>query len=391
MSKTPLSFNVNNGHPLIPRQHNYTLDRKLVSIHSEDRDYCKWPDSSHFEITLPEDMVNVQSLRLAEAGLPANFYNISKQFCNTKLLYSTPTIYQEDDETQEYCKINEPTCNIITNLDPCKKIIELCEGFYTPSQLACVLSKLFCEKGDDIKVKYNAITQKFCFISDSKFSLLFDHKIIQNIGGATCNNECNVWCQSTKWGLGSYLGFEKKTYYSNMMVCDDSYKCCSDLYISCVGVEQNVFDCSNNSIPFENYNYITAPLYPKLSGEQVIYMEVDKYNSYDELCPYPIRTNNMFGASYGGTVNSAFAKIPIVTGPTPIGTSINFDSQNNSFLAVSYHDPPIERIKKIKVKFRYHSGQLVDFKDIPFTFSIEFNCLRNDIEKSYTVSVPYLY
>ena len=70
-------------------------------------------------------------------------------------------------------------------------------------------------------------------------------------------------------------------------------------------------------------------------------MELDKYNSYDELCPYPIRTNNIFGASYGGTVNSAFAKIPIVTGPTPIGSTTNFDSQNDNFLAVSYHDPYI--------------------------------------------------
>ena len=48
-------FNVNQTHPLIPNSQNYTLYRKYVSIHSEDRDYVKFPNSSLFEIELPED------------------------------------------------------------------------------------------------------------------------------------------------------------------------------------------------------------------------------------------------------------------------------------------------------------------------------------------------
>ena len=53
MSQTPVQFNVQNNHPLIPRQNYYTLDKKLVAIHSEDRDYCQWPNANHFEVTLP--------------------------------------------------------------------------------------------------------------------------------------------------------------------------------------------------------------------------------------------------------------------------------------------------------------------------------------------------
>ena len=34
--------------PIINREQNYVLDRKLVSIHSEDRDITKWPNSNTF-------------------------------------------------------------------------------------------------------------------------------------------------------------------------------------------------------------------------------------------------------------------------------------------------------------------------------------------------------
>lgn len=378
MSKVPVQFNVNNNHPLIPRELNYTLDKKLVSIHSEDRDYCKWPHANHFEITLPEDMLNVQSLRLAEAAVPANFYNISKIFCNTKLAYSY-------EDTNVDCSSSQPTCNAYCDIsgNSTIKVLELCDGFYTPVQLASVLTKLFCKNGDDVTVIYNSITQKFCFITDGKnLSLLFDYMTPED---RTCDNCRKVWCQSTKWGLGSYLGFDKKTYQSAYADCNDDCICCSDIYNSDVTAKDY---CSSQH---DTTQCIVAPMFPKLTGEQVMYLEVDKYDSYDELCPYPSKSNNLFNASYGGTVNAAFAKIPLVDGPSSDGTTINFDSLNYNFLNISYHDPPLERVKKLKFKFRYHNGVLVDFKDVPFTFTIEFNCLRNDIEKNYKVNTPYMY
>ena len=60
MSRNP-QFNVNNEHQLIRRQNTYVLNRKLITIHSEDRDITKWPNSNHFEVTIPEDLINVHS------------------------------------------------------------------------------------------------------------------------------------------------------------------------------------------------------------------------------------------------------------------------------------------------------------------------------------------
>ena len=55
------------------------------------------------------------------------------------------------------------------------------------------------------------------------------------------------------------------------------------------------------------------------------------------------------------------------------------------------YDPPIERIARLKFKFRFHDGRLVHFQNFPFDFTIELNCLRNEIEKKYTIRVPAAY
>ena len=54
-------FNVQQQHPLIPREQTYVLDRKLVSVHSFDRDIKKWPNSNSFEIDLPQSLQKILS------------------------------------------------------------------------------------------------------------------------------------------------------------------------------------------------------------------------------------------------------------------------------------------------------------------------------------------
>ena len=92
MSRINPSFNVHNNHQLQQRQQNYVLDRKLLTVHSDDRDICKWPYSNNFEIRLPEQYLNIQSMRLVEVVMPANYYTFSNQYQNTKLSFRiTPT------------------------------------------------------------------------------------------------------------------------------------------------------------------------------------------------------------------------------------------------------------------------------------------------------------
>ena len=58
-------FDLNNNHPIIPNANQYYFEKKYVSIHSEDRDVIKYRNPSSFEIELPQDYLNVQSVRLS--------------------------------------------------------------------------------------------------------------------------------------------------------------------------------------------------------------------------------------------------------------------------------------------------------------------------------------
>ena len=105
-------FNTQSDHPLVARQQTYMLDRKLVSISSEDRDQCQWKNRAHFEITLPQQLLNVETIRLVECNFPSNNYTFKYNYYNTKFLFSVPSI--------------APSTFITLTIE---------EGFYTPRQL----------------------------------------------------------------------------------------------------------------------------------------------------------------------------------------------------------------------------------------------------------------
>ena len=75
-------YNLNTGHPIQPNAQEYMSYTKHVSIHSEDRDIIKFPNSSFFEIELPEDINNVVSVRLSTWTFPANYSTFSETFNN---------------------------------------------------------------------------------------------------------------------------------------------------------------------------------------------------------------------------------------------------------------------------------------------------------------------
>jgi hypothetical protein len=106
----------------------------------------------------------------------------------------------------------------------------------------------------------------------------------------------------------------------------------------------------------------------------------------DELIPYVCWTSSSKN-NYGGTVNSAFVKIPVTTrSPNYMYDGVNFFINNSGF-----YIPPIDKVSRLKFTFRYHDGRLVNFKDYPFTFSIELNQIRNDMDRNYSVKIPVIY
>ena len=81
---------MNNYNTIITDQTNFQLDTKLLTIHSDDRDITKWKSPALFEIELPQEYYNIQTLRL----LNINFTNNEKVFSyykkNTKFSFHIP-------------------------------------------------------------------------------------------------------------------------------------------------------------------------------------------------------------------------------------------------------------------------------------------------------------
>ena len=86
-------FNTNTNHPLIPNSQEYIYYRKYVSIHSEDRDMVKYPSSSEFEIEMPQDMLNIVALRLADWSFPSNYNTFSTYNENVIMTFTINTPY----------------------------------------------------------------------------------------------------------------------------------------------------------------------------------------------------------------------------------------------------------------------------------------------------------
>jgi hypothetical protein len=97
-------------------------------------------------------------------------------------------------------------------------------------------------------------------------------------------------------------------------------------------------------------------------------MELDHFNSMDEIEPYTKRSSNMFNAKHGGKHNSSFAKIPLLA----TSNEKMYASKEGFLFNMFYSQPPLERIQKLNFKFRYHDGRPIDFGTTNFSFTIEF-------------------
>jgi hypothetical protein len=301
---------------------------KILSIHTEDRDVTKYPSSSNFAVDLPIEYKNVYSMKLIDIELPSNYYVFSESNQNTKMTVTVGSV---------------------------SAIITITEGTYSPTQLASELTgQLNAAFGSIFQVYFNTTTMKFVFSCSSSFTLVFSEAEIYSGN--------SFYEQYTQWGLGSYLGFSKKDYESIPVLLYPMYA---------------------DGIVLNNANILEPPFTESVFGDSHIYMEIDQYNSMDEIQPYTQYSSNMFSGKYdskqqtskhGGKHNSSFAKIPTLSNEKM------YISKESFLLNIFYSEPPLERIQKLKFKFRYHDGRPIDFGSVNFSFTIEFKLAKDYIK-----------
>jgi hypothetical protein len=330
---------MNSNNPLVKTKHNFVLDRKILLIDSDDRDIERWPHSSEFEIRCPQIYNNVESIKLVNIMLPNFLYNIS-----------------------EYLQTNK----MILEISGTTHTIVIQDGYYKHSQLKLALQKKLIAIDPSFVVTFNELNNKYYFGHPNQ-TKEFKFKFDKVIDYSTCNKDnykVNVFSQHSEWGLGYILGFDKTTYVSKVTADDD--------ILSFADAPTRWIDSSSNVLVSQNPSNLEDNIF--------IYIELDKYNKSDELKPYLYYNNSNTNS---GIINGAFAKIPHTL-------SLNNNcTVNDGYLDnVSYFQPPIDKIAKIKLKFRYHNGMLVDFNKFNISLSLEINQLRNEMN-NYEVRTPY--
>lgn len=413
-------FNTSTSHPLIPNANQYYFDRKYVSIHSEDRDILKYPRSTNFEIELPQDYLNVQSVTLAEWSLPANYNVFSSTNYNIGMTFKFLKLYNPG-EFGIADPLNEAIFAGLYAVQDTQQIVFIETGFYNPDQMATELTNKFNDLitkylqnffantpaynyatalftgYNRFAIVYNSVGQRMWFGNNAdQFELTnnYDSQFIYNLVNAQCSRR-NRLPSMANWGLPSYLGFTRcpaTALSANQITAEQE-----SIYNKTNGIGINVNIAGSvprffygDVLPGDN-GYWLVPVLPQASvyfleapakinfmGPAYIYMEIDGLNSIDETSPYNISEFTTHTNETNGRVLSSFAKIPVPS--TPI--SQWFDRDQNPY---KYFNPPAERIRKLKIKLRYHDGQEVDFGLFDYSFLLEFTLMRHQNERKITI------
>jgi hypothetical protein len=322
---------------LIDRLQNFTLDRKILYIDSNDRDISRWPNPYEFEISCPQNYINVESIRLVNIQTINKCYNISEYLQNNKLI----------------CSISGQ-----------EEVIILDDGYYNYTQLQDSLQNVLNSKfsnNPNFIVKYNSVNRKMYIGHENQdFSLNFKQTLSYN--NYINNNYINIYKQYSKWGLGYILGYNKDIYNSS--------------------VNKNKFQYESLNW-INNVNHIIEP--PNtidLDENKQIFVELEKLNKADEIKPFVIdKINN----TNSGIINSFFAKTPIVL----VTENQSINNKECYIEGASYFQPPLDKISKLKIKLRYHNGMLVDLQNNNISLTFEINQIRNEM-KDYNVRTPFL-
>jgi hypothetical protein len=407
-SFTSTVYNVNTSHPLIQNSQEYIYYKKYVSIHSEDRDVLKYPNSSEFEIELPEDYLNVSAIKLVQWTFPANYNTFSNLNGNNYLAFRITNPYNPG----QFSVSDDLNFRIFEALYNSNKdylfVIE--DGFYNPTQMSTELTNKFNflvteritdyfkkqiidNPGDSWEVTleqfisdggynrfiivYNNVSLKLWFGNRADaFKILNQVGDIQEVFGQFCARQSLP--DFSSYGLPAYLGLPRCNQDSisrfpsiaqanlepNFSITYSGREV-PRFYYGDVTPGDNGYWLLPLDLSGCQVNWIEAPNKLNIMGDAFLYMELSGHNCIDETKPYNLSRFTFESNQTNGVVNSAFAKLAVPS--TPLSQWFDRDS-----VPYKFYYPPAERIRRLRIKLRYHNGQNAFFGVFNFSFMLEF-------------------
>ena len=332
--------------PLESQRQSYYLNQKNIIIHSNDRNEKIWPNANHFEVTIPNAYKNVQSVRLSNIILPRH-------------------------SEQTFCVNNQNTKFDICYNTTSEHTIEIDEGEYTPERMVNMLKNKINDALPitSFNVSYNEVSKKIFFTSGlaAPFKFAFLEKPSYDTTSTNQQSRIDIYNKLNNWGLGSFLGFDKKTYSSNAAASD---------------IKLN-YEAAPSTIVTNSHHYIEAPYELRIDNteNEIYYVEIEHLNQFDEVTPDKITDIVYTTNEVDQHTTSFFSEVVQLQGKGPA----------NSGSGVSHFNPPLDYLNKLKFKFRHHDYSLVDFRNRDFTIILQITYLEPDPFKVGRIRKPEFY
>ena len=224
---------------------------------------------------------------------------------------------------------------------------------------------------------YNNVKQNISFGNRSSgFLLTNETSILKDALGDSIRCGRHQFPDFSSWGLPGYIGLSRinmnsqpslpslvRFYYGDVFPGDDGF-----------------WLLPNIILPGSQIYFIECPFKINLMGPSHMYMEISGLNCIDETSPYNLSEFTQTTNQTNGIVNSSFCKIPVPT--TPLSQWFDKDAPYYKLFL-----PPAERIRKIKIRLRYHDGQLVNFGNFNYTFTLEFVMFSSQQPRGYQLTM----
>lgn len=386
-------LNTNQNHPLQQNIQDYYEYKKYVSISSEDRDIIAYPTSSQFEIEMPEDIINVSSVRVSDYAFPSNYSIFSVENGNIRLEYQIVSPYNPS-ENGDTNALQVAIYNALISVTNKRIIINIENGFYNTSQMTTELTNkmnegvtnliisYFEEIGDTVSlndfIEYGGYTRFIIVYNEVALRIWFGNRAdvfellnesVYDFSKITNNSSCVRGYQMpsySNWGLPANLGLtrtnitsiqttstsETRFYYGNVnSFNDDGY-----------------WLLPEPTCPGSITSFITCPYKINFLGPSHFFICIDTLNCIDVTSPFSISNFTLKTNQTNGIVNQAFAKVALYS--TPMSEFFNDGLPYYKFFV-----PPKDNIRRLKISIKYHNGDFVNFDTFDYTFTLEFTQL----------------
>ena len=417
-------LNHDTNHPLIANTGQYVKYKKIVSIHSEDRNILKFPLASRFEIELPDDLVNIESVKLVSWSFPSNYDVFSVENKNLELTFTFPSVANinipPDNNsipppnpliTDTYLLTLPTVYDILVASVGHEFIVVIEPGSYDPPHLVMELQN-----------KMNSVVE--LYIIEKMVEQGYPNLNIQNFinGSSTYQGGYNgfsvafnkvsnkIWfgnniCQFELTNNSQYINQSLQELYCLYKSLPDfsNFGLPSNIGLPKINMtatiatvpRQYIFSYENYKIPIYSGGsgnwiipstvwsgpvyFIKCPHKINIMGQSHFYMDISELNNIDETSPYNVSQFTRQTNITNGRVESAFAKIAIPGLPLSLWYDINAEGNYKFF------DPPAERIRRLSIHIRYHNGMPVDFETFNYSFCLEFTLLNGYISKKFNM------